>query len=256
MSEESVIVLVPIVNLDSPQDFIKLDDSLCIRRIGQKELDDLMQKSLDYYHMMEQALLNTKFVIEKKLSKEADIQLHWWTENSSNVRNILLALRLLGKYEFCVPTTFFISSSSFYISNNTPEPCRFNTTVSLSKEDIIEFTKLWQKIDRIEKGNGQQYLKFSLSQFNRSFDEPVGPADHDEVDLGPYLIDYVTAFESIVFHNEKNAPHPYGPVIGIAIGMLIGKNEAERVEIKRILKLAYEKRNTIVHGHLRKRTRL
>jgi hypothetical protein len=65
-------------------------------------------------------------------------------------------------------------------------------------------------------------------------------------------MDYMTAFESIVFGRGNRAPFPYGRAIGIAIGMLIGENEKERTKIEDVLNKAYEMRNTIAHGHLRR----
>jgi hypothetical protein len=61
----------------------------------------------------------------------------------------------------------------------------------------------------------------------------------------------MTAFESIFFSKGKGAPKPYGQVIGIAIGMLLGKKEEERAIIRNDLEEAYSLRNKTVHGHLR-----
>lgn len=139
-----------------------------------------------------------------------------------------------------MPTSFYVSAVSLYISN--PYPKR-NTSVGsyhiLPKEQIGEFKALWKALKKADKKKA--HLLFALSQFNRSFED----SSEEE------FIDYVTAFESIVFGRGTNAPSPYGRAIGIAIGMLIGKNEKERTLIEQKLNEAYEIRNKIAHGHLR-----
>jgi hypothetical protein len=65
------------------------------------------------------------------------------------------------------------------------------------------------------------------------------------------LVYYIMAFESRVFGRQKKDAKPYGIAIGIAIAMLIGKDEKERTRIENDLTEAYELRNKIVHGHLR-----
>lgn len=92
----------------------------------------------------------------------------------------------------------------------------------------------------------KSYLSFPLDQFTKAFEENY-PED--------IIVDFMTAFESLVFHRVKETTKPYGRVIGIAIGMLLGKNEKERTEIEKNLEAAYEMRNAVVHGHLRKKLR-
>lgn len=244
MNEKEGIVLVPLVNLEISENLIKLDDTLSIRHIEPQELEDLLKKSLDYYPIMRQALMDTKFVIEKKIANthvlRAILMLRIWDENSIHIQKIALTLRLLGISDFKVPTAFSILHNSFHISNQTPQPSHFKAPSYLSKQLIAEFIELWCKVSSLDN---EDYLEFPLSQFNRSFTEGS---------IEAALIDCVTSFESIVFHSEKSTPRPIGPVIGIAIGMLIGANAEERKEIRKTLVEAYETRNTIVHGHLNK----
>ena len=49
----------------------------------------------------------------------------------------------------------------------------------------------------------------------------------------------IAALEPIVSGRVVDAPSPYGRTIGLAIGMLSGKNEAERKQIERKLNDAY-----------------
>lgn len=248
MSHEEGKVLVPIINFDSSKNLIQLDETLSIRRINQDELKLINEKVLDYFSVLKHELLITKFVVEKKITNAESLngfmEFTRWQQDSPNIQKIALTLRLLGITNFGLPTAIFISPSSFYLNNpalNADLSSTFETKVYLSDQVINDFIQLWQRVKAVEKE--KQYLEFALSQFNKSFIE-------DSIEA--ILLDYVTGFESIVFHNEKRAPNPYGLAIGIAIGMLIARDEKERVEIKKILNEAYELRNTVVHGHLRK----
>jgi hypothetical protein len=234
-------VVLPIVNFDCQEDIIKLDDTLSIKRIDKETLILLGNPFLERIRgLFTQNQFFIEKIIENPGSLQAFTEISDWLENSPNIQRIASALRLIGVGDFSIPTALLFSNS-IYVDNNIIIPSFFEKRSALPKQEIAVFIQLWNRLNTIE--NDKPYLKFSLFQFNKSFTENS---------LEFSWIDCVTSFESIVFHNMKNTPRPIGPVIGIAIGMLIGKDEGERSEIKKILTHAYETRNTIVHGHLRK----
>jgi hypothetical protein len=235
---DSVIVLVPILNLDCGEDLVKLDSTLSIRRTYPGEIENIIKQFPDY-QMLKSALGDTKCVIEKRGSSE-EISYMYFSPRTADAERIKTAFRLLNIDKTSMPTSFYLSTDSVYISN--PCPMR-NISLDdynvLSKEQIGAFRTLWKALKNADKK--KPHLVFALSQFNRSFED-----SNEE-----QFIDYITAFESIVFGRGTSSPSPYGRAIGIAIGMLIGKNEKERIKIEQKLNDAYEIRNKVVHGHLR-----
>ena len=240
MSEklDSVIVLVPILNFDCEETSVKLDETLLVRRAHTDEIENMI-KQFPNYQMLKSALGDTKFLIEKRGSSE-EVSNMYFSPETADAQRIKTAFRLLNIDETSMPTSFYVSAVSLFISN--PYPKR-NTSVGsyhvLPKEQIGEFKALWKALKKADKK--KPHLLFALSQFNRSFEDSSEEK----------FIDYVTAFESIVFGRGTNAPSPYGRAIGIAIGMLIGKNEGERTLTEQKLNEAYEIRNKVAHGHLR-----
>lgn len=235
---DSVVVLVPILNFDCTKDRIDLGKGLSIRRTYFDEIENLI-KQLPNPIVLKSMLGDTKFVIEKRATSD-EISPMWFSPANVTAEKITLTFRLLNFDDMPMPTAFYLTADSTYISN--PHPKR-NTIVGnyqiLYNNQINEFKNLWKALNKIE--TRKPHLVFPLAQFDKSFN----------ASLEETFIDYMTAFESIVFARGKNAPYPYGRVIGIAIGMLIGKDAKERTTIEQKLNAAYEVRNKVVHGHLR-----
>jgi hypothetical protein len=235
---DSVAVIVPILNFDCDRDRIKLDSSLSIRRTYTNEIENMVKK-FPRYPMLKSALNDTRFVIDKKGSS-TEIYKENFSPETADAERITLAFRLLKVDKIWMPTSFYVSADSLYISNPAPVvKAEVGDYSFLPKEEIGEFKTLWKALKKIDTKKPQ--LVFALSQFNRSFEDFTEEK----------FVDYITSFESIVFGRGTNAPSPYGRTIGIAIGMLIGKNEQERTSIEQKLNEAYETRNKVVHGHLR-----
>lgn len=242
MSEEikNVIVIVPILNFDCDEDLIKLENTLSIRRTYSNEIEDMI-KQLPNYPMLRSEIGDTKFVIERK-GFSTEISREYFSAGTADAKRITSAFRLLNINKVSMPTSFYVSVDSLYISNPHPKRKALAGEYSiLAGGQVEEFKLLWKALKGAEKR--KPHLAFALSQFNRSFE------DRDE----EKFIDYITAFESIVFGRGTNPPSPYGRAIGIAIGMLIGRNEKERAAIEGKLNSAYEIRNKVVHGHLRQK---
>jgi len=236
------IALVPLVNFNSDSDLIQLDDTLCLRRINRTELDDLINEALNYKFKLQHVLEKVEYVIEKRVRQEKK-EYFAWNENSPYVRNIVLALGLFKRDYVYTPTAFLLDSSdtSFAVSNTSPLKIGFGEhPYFLRHKEIEAFVELWSKLQNMKEE--KLYLRFPLGKF----EETLHPEDYPYDDLLKYML----AFESIVFRRETEAPRPYGRAIGIAVGMLLGKNEKERTQIEKSLKRAYEIRDKLAHGHL------
>lgn len=120
MSEnKEPISIVPSANFDSEAVSIQLDNSLCLRRIHSNELKRLIQKAVGYRFPLENALMNTKYAIEKKFQLGERIM---WTEGSPYVHHVVLALRLLKAGDIGSETAFLLDlkSGSYAVSNTSP----------------------------------------------------------------------------------------------------------------------------------------
>jgi hypothetical protein len=237
-----IVSMVPLVNFECEVNVIELDDNLCLRRITPEELNELIKRAPGYSFPLKNALADVNFVIEKKLSGDYID----YGEFSPYVLNIVLALRLLKEGAIATPTAFRLSSDRKSYSVSEPSPrIRIHPGLSplyiLKKDEISAFQVLWKKLQSLEED--RPHLLFSLEQFSKAFDE-LFPED--------IFVDFISAFESLVFYKEKRTIEPAGKVIGIAIGMLLGKNQQERNRIKDIITKAYEIRNARVHGNLNK----
>jgi len=239
------IAIVPLANFGSKVDLIRLDNTSCLRRIDDGELRKLKERVSVYLPNLENALFNVTYVIEKKLASAKAFRL--WNEGSPNVRNIILALRLLNPDAVGTPTSFLLSNdnASFSVNNTSPFPVLAEKEYFLKGEEIACFELLWKKLKQVEKD--KPYLTFPLFQFDRA----VGAIIYDADSLDS-LVDCLTGLESLVFYKEGRTIEPAGRVIGIVIGMLLANNQSERTRIKETIAKAYEMRNAKVHGNVEK----
>jgi len=236
------IALVPLVNFNSDSDSIQLGNNLCLRRINRTELDDLINEALNNKFRLQNALEDAEYVIEKRIKQETE-EYFAWDEHSPCVRNIVLALGLFKHDYVYTPTAFLLDSSetSFTVSNIHPLTIAFREhPYFLRHKEIEAFVELWSKLQNMKEE--KLYLRFPLGKFEETLHLEDYPYDN--------LLKYMLAFESIVFRRGTEAPRPYGRAIGIAAGMLLGKNEKERTQIEKSLKRAYEIRDKLAHGHL------
>lgn len=234
-----IIVLVPVVNYDLATVRIQLTNTLAIRQISASELDTLMKHTPEYYRELNHAIGKAKFVIERRINPDK-VDRYWSYVVLEQTDKINLALRVLGLEPMRMPVAFCLTIDSSYFENFMADHRTLEEKHHiLTKDQILELKSVWRSLQGAEKK--KPYLQFALSQFATS----SGHSNEEK------FIDYITAFESIVFARGTNAPYPYGRAIGIAIGMLIGRSERERLSIEQRLNEAYEIRNKVVHGHLR-----
>jgi len=243
MSEE-VLLIFPLNNFSSDVELLKLDDRTCLRRANSNEIQKLIGSASEYRAVMRDALRSVNCVIETRIMYDElspDLTAEW-----PYLRDIVLALRLLKAGDVHVSCSFWLQENKI-IGVNLPSS--FDLLFSenpyfLKKEETASFEGLWKKVQKSKEN--KPYFEFPLTQFTKAFEERASGMSSDAI------VDYIVAFESIVFYEEGRSIEPAGKVIGRAIGMLLGKNEKERKRIKKTLTEAYEIRNAKVHGNLKK----
>jgi len=232
---KKAVSIIPLTHFECELDIVKLEDGLCIRRIGNDERKKLAKLGAPGYdHTLEMVLNDVEYVIEKKWREE---QPKVDAECARFTYNIVLALRLLKDGHITTPTSFLIHESGHSISEPRPRVSLAVDQYLLQRREISTFKELWRRLQNI--GESKPHLKFPLAQFSEAF-ERFAPKD--------VLIDYMVAFESIVFRRAGKSARPVGIAIGIAIGMFLGNNEKERSVIEKDIRDAYMLRNAIVHG--------
>ena len=102
-------------------------------------------------------------------------------------------------------------------------------------DELTKLTDLVQKVFNVDSAR-RRSLHIALDRFNRSYYEIE---DEDK------LIDFMIAFEALYLEGEGRFQHAIVPV---ACAMLLGQTPEERYEIRNLLNLAYEVRNSIVHS--------
>jgi hypothetical protein len=236
--------IVPLAHFESEINEIRFDENLRLRRTNFKELISLSERAVGYTASIESALHDVEYVIEKR--ETIDTSKRWvfdWNEDAWHVIKIVRALRLLKEGTIETPTAFMFDSSNqtYSVSNQTPTLHYFEELYFLKQQEISELKILWEKMEEVVKQKPK--LMFPLLHFNKAFERVT-----DE----EALLDYIIAFESIIFSGEDRAIEPAGKVVGLAVGMLLGTSVEEREKIKNTFVKAYEIRNAYVHGNMEK----
>lgn len=247
MSEITKLVVL-LNNFDSDVEFLKMDNRTDLRRTSEKELKELKKLALQKFSPIGFFTPKVKYVIETRI-REDELSLECMRieefEEWQYIREIILALRLLHEGDMNAICSFWLEGDR--ISGlSYPEHSQLldENPYFLKKEETASFKRLWKAIQKIK--DDKAYLTFPTEQFTKAFEKRATGFD------GEASVDYAIALESLVFHKEERSIEPAGKVIGIALGMLLGNNEKERMEIKRTLEKAYTIRNALVHGNLKK----
>jgi len=227
--------LVPLYNFDSDFDSLQIDRGVLIRRIRTDELDIIKRTAnLSAEHL---SILNeVKFLLEVKKKEDPRTTMIFLY-----VFDLVRALRLLKAGDVNFSFTFLKQKDRIILRLGNP----FRMPVAhrkytLMKKESEELKALWKKV---LKSNSKAHATYALSEFEEAYDKE---AMEDEI------VNYATAFESVVFYKMKKSIEPIGEIIGLAIGMLLGKDAAERVKIRKDLVEAYKIRNARVHGNAEK----
>jgi len=237
MSENKITHIVPLYNFQSDEESVKLNDRMCLRHVRLNELNHFKEN----VPFLEHAGTPSAMLLPH-LKHVLEIQTESLLNALENANIAITALRLLKQGEVDFSYVFSLKNNEvFSIAGPKSEIILSTNPYFLKKKEIDDFTSMWKKLQNVKAE--KTHLTFPLVQFNKGFEEKL---DEDKI------VDFMTTFESLIFHKERRTIQPAGKVIGIAIGMLLGKNEKERMKIKKTLTKAYEIRNAKVHGNLKK----
>jgi len=238
------VPLVPLVNFDSDAEIVRFNDETILRRIDSAELQRLKKAFPPYQSFLLRALHNVKYALE--LNAEMIVEgkaIPVFDINMPDVRETILSFRLLKTGDVTASCAFLLKQNQVAgLSESSLSFFPFSKNLYyLKKEEIPELKRIWEKVKnvKIEK----PHLQFPLFRFNKTFESKA---------FENAIVEHIITFESLVFHEEEKSIEPAGKVVGIAIGMLIGNNEQERATIKKKLIKAYQVRNALVHGNLKK----
>lgn len=224
--------VVPLINFDSDERTIRLNDKLSITHIESPELENLLEEiTSDVTSYVN--LLGAKYVIENRNI----------THSGKDEEDVVLALRLLKPGDVLVLAAFYLDERnrvSLRIYEDLNRRILPSTEYFLKSRETTDLIELWKKV---RHRTTKSHLEFPTYKFMESY-ENVWYEDK--------IVDYMVAFESLTFYKRNKAIQPAGEVIGIAAGMLLGKNHKERTKIKERMKTAYELRNAKVHGNIEK----
>jgi len=238
MSEKKGFMeIVPLINFDSDAGSVKFDEKLCLRRIEPSELSNLIDKlTRDVTPYL--SLLKADYVLENKIVPLSTK--HW--------NDVILALKLLKLGDLQVLAAFHLNEEnriSLSIHDDLHRSTLALNPYFLKKEETTELTKLWE---RVQGMTSKPYLSFPLRVFAEAYKKGASYDDR--------IVDYMVAFESLIFHGMDKTIEPAGKVMGIAVSMLLGIDQENRTKIKMTLKNAYEVRNAKVHGNVAKLKKL
>ena len=158
------VSITPLQNFSCDLENIDFDKNMCLRRASDNELADILKRVPGYEGTFKRALYLVKYVIEKKRVGTVD-----WDENSTFVRNIVLALRLLKPGDVYVPCSFLTYEYGFLVSCPTPQPPISLRWYYLDKKDVKSLKMLWNKLQNTKSDN--PHLEFTLGQFMKAFEE-------------------------------------------------------------------------------------
>jgi len=229
MLNEEKLWLVPLINLESNVEKARLDDRTAVARMSSDELKRL--HDVPYNPVQKAGILKATHAINTK-----------GKDPLGSVKSLILSLRLLKKGDVKYSFAFTRSRGKGLEAIHTGfGRLDFSTNkYYLDKKDLEELKTLWKSSSQLSK---KPYLSFSTNRFMESYDKK---------DLTDKIVNFTAAFESIVFYNKDKSIEPAGEVMGIAVAMLLGKNQNHRDEIKERLIKVYEIRNAIVHGNVKR----
>ena len=243
MSEITKLIVL-LNNFNSDVGFLKMNNRTDLRRTSEKEMRKLMKSAISTFSPKGFFTPKVKYVIETRIREDEFSADHLEFERWKYIREIILALRLLHEGDVNAICSFWLEENKV-TGFSYPERSQLfdENPYFLKREETKSFKRLWKAIQKIE--GDIAYLTFPLEQFTKGFEKRAAGFDNEA------CVDYAIGLESLVFHKEERAIEPAGKVIGIAIGMLLGNNEKERIEIKNSLEKAYKIRNALVHGNLK-----
>jgi hypothetical protein len=233
----------PLINFESDVEKLDFGDGILLRRISEEEKKKMINLFPFRGSPLGIKLFNPNFALEFKvlLTKTEESV----TFNSPLIEelNVLLALRLFKQGFVDTPYEFYLDRTrAIFGCGYSPNLLRNfqKKGYSLMTTETSDFLRLYSNLKGTRRNEN---WVFPLEMFSRSYDQD---SSEDKI------VTFCTALESIFFYGEEKAIEPAGKVIGISVGMLLGRSQKERQEIKEEIVAAYELRNSIVHANLKK----
>jgi hypothetical protein len=212
-----------------------------VLRLTSKEDAENAKPFLDIVSNQFSIRLN-EYVLESSVEIEDDPLLFsaLWGEINDNINSVINALRLLkeGYIEAnnrLVITVRGSEKKSSLIKETAIPHYEFQTAYNLMTKELHQVEELTEQVASFDLSKRKR-LRIALDRFERSYYEPY---------LEDQLIDYMIAFEALFIGKKMREQ---SSVIPVAAAMLLGNTEEDREEIIKIMDLAYEIRNCIVHG--------
>lgn len=227
-SEESFVA--PLLNFSTNFPSFNLNDDIWLRKITRDEFQKMIEQ-LPLGEMYRHWLVWSVFyVLESKMRNFLDA-----------VDRVLLAFRLVRIGDIKAPIAFQLSKTGMrFVGKELSSPYVLGRKYFLKKEEAAKVISLFGKLQDL---SSKPHLDFAITQFMDAY-EKRQPIDK--------IVDFVSAFDSLVFYREPRSYEPAGKIIGIATALLLGKNQKERIRIKDTIQRAYDLRSEKLHGNLEK----
>lgn len=219
---------------------IPLTDNVILRLTSKKDLENLSvfpntAKSVTPY-CLNRYVLECSFHVPKdsEIMSDADGKM------IELIKNTITALRLLKKGYidsnciFRVPTKDSQGHTGLRFERIIPNPSLYEGYY-LRTDELIPFKNLLEKIIKIDFDK-EKRLKVALRRFENSY---------FDVEVEDKLIDYMIAFEALF---TEITDWKKREIIAKNSARLLGKDKADKRQMKEILLEAYRLRNKIVHG--------
>lgn len=229
MLNKEKLWLVPLINFESDVEEAKFDNRTTLTRMSGDELKRL--HGVPYDPMQKASILTATHAVKTR-----------GNDPLGSVESLILGLRLLKRGDVKYSSAFAgaLGKGLTAIHDGFGRLDFSTSKYFLGKKDLEELKALWKSSSQLSE---KPYLRFSTNKFMESYSKK---------DLTDKIVNFTAAFESIVFYNKDRSIEPAGEVMGIAVAMLLGKNQNHRDEIKERLIKVYEIRNAIVHGNAKR----
>jgi hypothetical protein len=176
---------------------------------------------------------NTVLEIKKCSMKEL------FVEEFNPLSNALLAFRLLKDGGIFLDCVYALEGGLMRRIIHSPKP-GFFSAYDFSLDEIDNLIAIIQKVQTVDF-DMYSSLRMACTRFGRSY---LDRFDEDK------LIDLCIAFEALFLKGEyQKSELGMGQVIGLACSMLLGRDNAERTDIKNNIESGFSLRNKVVHGY-------
>lgn len=237
----------PLENFSCETDDIELGKGLKIRRISDMEKSGYL--SLASYGIGFPTsfgslnIVSVKYVLETTYlhRKETSIDT---LACRRNFEDVVTALRLFksGSVDFNVLRTASISWVP-YFGTSYGSQGRYTSPLgpkyTLVESEVKPFKRVWKRYKKFRteraKLKSNKYLDIALRRFNLGI---------EEVDIQDKMIDYLISFEALYLPERGELTYR----LCNRVATLLGKEEKEAQEIRKIMTKAYDLRSDIVHG--------